>query len=373
MTKVYKNKTSIMCMMFHDPKITFQKKLDYNDVLIVPQRTTLKSRSQVCLTRDVQFKHSRQQWSGLPVISSNMDTVTNLETFKLLKRRQMISCFPKYLNKHWIHTGPPPELSDTDYYMLSTGTNDEDITNVIHLISILKEKGIHPKFLCFDVANGYMINLINTCHRLRKAMPNVTFMAGNIVTPHGVKDLVVDGLVDIIKVGIGSGALCTTRKVTGVGYPQLSAVLECAEKAHELGAHIVADGGVTMVGDISKAFCAGGDFVMLGSMLAGHDSSPGDIITEKGKLYKITYGMSSTIANNKYAGGLKNYKTPEGKVVKMLCKGKMEDTLMRIEGGIRSTCTYIGAHDINEMSHKGSFIVVNNQYNNVLDSFVLQE
>jgi GMP reductase len=241
------------------------------------------------------------------------------------------------------------------------------------LFSKLADEGIHPKFLCIDVANGYMTDLIKTCHKIRTKFPTVTIMAGNVVTQDGVKDLIVDGTVDVVKVGIGSGSVCTTRKITGVGYPQFSAVMECAEKAHELGCHIISDGGISVPGDISKALCAGADFVMIGSMLGGHDVSPGDVIHENGKMFKLTYGMSSKVANDKYAGGLGHYKAPEGKVVKVPMKGKLTNTLQRIEGGIRSTCTYIGAEEIASMPKLSNFILVNKQYNDSLDRLVVEE
>lgn len=349
-------------------------KLDYNDVLIVPKKTTVSSRSNVILNRTFKFKYSNQEWTGIPIISSNMDTVTNIDTFNILKKKNLMTCFPKYLNNEWLKGHMPLELTDVNWYMLSCGTSKNDHDILMQLINKFDIcLGVRPQFICIDVANGYMTELISVCEKIRYKLPNVTLMAGNVVTPEGVNELVSNGLVDIVKIGIGSGLCCTTRKITGVGYPQLSAVLESSEKAHELGAYIVSDGGVTTVGDISKAFCAGGDFVMLGSMLAGHDISPGEAIIENGQYFKLVYGMSSTVANNKYAGGLGWYKAAEGKVVKMPFKGSMTDTLQRIEGGIRSTCSYIGAEKIEDMNKNGTFIIVNRQYNNALDAFVIDE
>lgn len=355
-------------------KINFEPKLDYQDVLIVPQTSNISSRSSVRLQKHVCFKHSKREWTGVPIVSSNMDTVTNMDTFRCLRKQRMISCFPKSFNNEFIRAEKIPlELKFTDYYMLSSGIGNNDISKILHLNSILKDNGIQIRFLCLDVANGYMSSLMNTCYKMRKLLPNLTLVAGNVVTPEAVKTLVVDGLVDVVKVGIGSGALCTTRKITGVGYPQFSAVLECAEAAHDLGAHVMADGGINQVGDISKALCAGGDFVMLGSMLAGHDVSPGEIVLENEQMYKLVYGMSSRVANEKYFGGMKHYKAPEGKLVKMAMKGKLQDTLQRIEGGIRSACTYIGAKDIDEMPRNAQFITVHKQYNDILDRHVIDE
>lgn len=356
-------------------KVCPDHKLDFNDVLIVPRKSDLVTRSQVRLTRKFDFLHSRVQWNGVPIISSNMDTVTNIDTFNVLKKRNYLSCFPKSMNKEWLKAKRvPKELKDTDWYILSCGTKENDLNVMFDLLrKLYEENNILPKFLCVDVANGYMTDLLSTCHHLRYKLPGITLIAGNVVTAEGVKDLVQLGHVDVVKIGIGSGAVCTTRKITGVGYPQLSAVLECSDAARSLGAHVISDGGITLEGDIAKAFCAGGDFVMIGSMLGGHTESPGELITESDKQYKIVYGMSSTIANNKYAGGLQWYKAPEGKVVKVPFKGTLNDTLQRIEGGLRSACTYIGASSMDEMDEKGYFIKVHRQYNNSLDKFLVSE
>lgn len=349
------------------------RKLDFNDVLIVPRKSGLSSRSHVKITKEIKFKHSGASWEGVPIISSNMDTVTNVDTFNVLREKRMLTCFPKLFNEKWLNGTVPHELNDEDNYIISCGIKEQDTNTLFGLFSKLADEGIHPKFLCIDVANGYMVDLITACQKIRRKLPSVTIMAGNVVTPDGVKDLTIGGTVDVVKVGIGSGSVCTTRKITGVGYPQFSAVLECAEKAHELGCHIISDGGISVPGDVSKAFCAGADFVMIGSMLGGHDVSPGDVIEENGKMYKLTYGMSSKVANDKYAGGLGSYKAPEGKVVKVPLKGKLTNTLQRIEGGVRSTCTYIGAEEISIMPKHSNFVLVNKQYNDSLDRLVVDE
>jgi GMP reductase len=355
-------------------KVNYSPKLDFKDVLIVPKKSIIKSRADVNINKNLNFKFSKQSWSGVPIISSNMDTVTDLRTFKALKSRGMISCMPKHLNKFFLESEIlPSELIDVDYYSLSCGINKNDIDILLSLVNRLRDNNIFIKFICIDVANGYMINLLKTCNQIRKIMPNTTIIAGNVVTPEGVKDLIVNGNVDIIKIGIGSGLLCTTRKITGIGYPQFSAVLECAEEAHKYGAHIISDGGITYVGDISKALCAGADLVMLGSMLAGHDLSPGETIYEDGKIYKIIYGMSSYIANEKYSGGLQTYKAAEGKIVKLPFKGNIFNTINKIEGGLRSACSYIGSKSINNMYKNSNFIVVNRQYNDTLDTYSIGE
>lgn len=355
-------------------KINYAPKLDFKDVLITPRLSTISSRAEINLIKTLNFKNSKQIWEGTPIISSNMDTVTDLNTFNTLKNRKMISCFPKYLNKKWIEAEKiPDELFDVNYYSLSCGIKKDDIDTVFILINKLKDQKIFIKFLCVDVANGYMVDLIKACNQIRKKLPNTIIIAGNVVTPEGVKELIVNGNVDVVKIGIGSGLLCTTRKITGVGYPQFSAVLECAEEAHKLGGHIISDGGITHVGDIPKALCAGADFIMLGSMLAGHDISPGNSVYENGKIYKIMYGMSSVIANEKYAGGLQNYKAAEGKIVKIPLKGPLNNTINKIEGGLRSACSYIGVKSVSDMYKNSKFIVVNRQYNDALDNYTILE
>jgi len=221
------------------------------------------------------------------------------------------------------------------------------------------------KMITVDIANGYLDRLIDVCASLREARPDAILVAGNVVNPEGVYELVHKGHVDVVKVGIGSGAACTTRLKTGVGYPQFSAVSECAEAAASYGAHIISDGGAVFPGDLAKAFGANSSFVMLGSMLAGHDESPGDLIVDEktGVSYKEYYGMSSKKANEKYAGGLKSYRAAEGKVVHIPLKGPLIDTVLDIEGGLRSSCTYVNARSLEDFANKCIFIEVQSQYN----------
>ena len=338
--------------------ITPIQKLDFKDVLIVPNTIShVESRRLVSLKTTYRFRHSRQQWVGTPFISSNMDSVTDINTFNILSKRGYLSCFPKHLNNNFAQE-IPDELKDTDYYMLSCGIKQNDINTIHTIIQKLKDKGIYLKFLCIDVANGHLFDVIQICSMFRDKYPNLTLVAGNVVTPDATENLILDGGVDIIKLGIGSGRLCTTRKLTGIGYPQLSTVLECSQIANHLHAHVISDGGITCPGDIAKAFVAGAHFVMLGSYLAGHNESPGDIIDN----LMIIYGMSSSLANEKYNGGLQNYRASEGRVVKIPIKGPIDDTLQEIEGGLRSACTYINAKTISDMYSNGSFILVNEQY-----------
>lgn len=347
-------------------KIENDIKLDFNDVLLRPKRSTLSSRSDVTVEREFTFKHSGRKWSGVPIISSNMDTVSCVDMFRALASHKILTCFHKYVSVTDI-ISTCEEYGDqgctSDYFILSTGITDKDFEHLQTCIRVLGDNNIEVKFVCIDVANGYMFKLIEFCKRIRDLLPNVTLMAGNVVSREITEELIINGKIDIIKVGIGSGAVCTTRLQTGVGMPQLSAVMECADAAHGLNAAIVSDGGICHPGDLSKAYGGGADFVMLGSMLAGHKESPGELLEEDGKKYKLFYGMSSDTAMNKYHGGVASYRSSEGKTVKVPYKGTVHDTILNILGGVRSTCTYIGASRIKDINKCATFVRVNRQVN----------
>lgn len=343
-------------------KIENDTKLDFNDVLIRPKRSTLSSRKEVAVSRKFHFKNSNQTWEGVPIVSSNMDTVSCIEMYHSLRQHKCITCFHKYVNIYDLITriGDP---DDSKYFMLSTGISNDDFDKLSADIKALDNAGIKTHFICIDVANGYMFKLIEFCKRVRWMFPKVTLVAGNVVSREMVEELIINGGIDIIKVGIGSGAVCTTRLQTGVGMPQLSAVMECADAAHGLGGMIISDGGACYPGDVSKAFGGGADFVMLGSMLAGHDECPGETIEENGEQYKLFYGMSSDTAMNKHHGGVASYRSSEGKTVKIKCKGSVNNTIQNILGGVRSTCTYVGAKNVKDLHKCTTFIRVNRQLN----------
>lgn len=345
-------------------------KYDFRDVLIVPKTSFIESRRYVNLNAKYKFRYSRKEWYGVPIISSNMDSVTDLKTLGILGERGYLSCLPKHFNRTWAEKDAilPDELKHGEKYMLSCGIKTDDVDLVHTIIAKLEDQGTPLQYLCVDVANGHMFELIQTCSMLRDRYPRLTIMAGNVVTPSATEDLILDGSVDVVKVGIGSGQACLTRRMTGVGFPQMSAVMECGAMAHSLHARIISDGGVTCAGDVAKAFGGGADFVMLGSYLAGHEESPGEL-TEDG--YKLFYGMSSSVANKKHNGGMKNYRASEGRVIKMPCKGKLEDTLLAMEGGIRSACTYINAKNVNEMYQNTRFVLVNNQLDTSLEKHTI--
>lgn len=337
-------------------KIEQDVKLDFSDVLIRPKRSTLESRSQINLEREFKFPHSTQIWKGIPIIASNMDTVGTPEMYNSLKNYNMLTCFHKFID-----IDDYPE-NDRNKYMISIGIRDIDFDKLAEIYSKTPEK---CNIVCVDIANGYINKLIEFCQKVRDLIPHCILIAGSVVTREMVEELIINGKVDIVRVGIGSGSVCTTRLQTGVGMPQLSAVIECSDAAHGCGGHIISDGGITCPGDAAKAFGAGADFVMLGSMLAGHEESGGELITENDKQYKIFYGMSSDTAMNKHYGGVNKYRSSEGKTVKVPYKGKVENTIDDLLGGIRSTCTYVNAHKLKDLPKCTTFFRVNNQVNRI--------
>jgi GMP reductase len=285
-----------------------------------------------------------------------MDTTGTIEMALELQKHRVLTCLHKYYTVDDLGGKP----IDFGYCAISTGISDKDLLNLDEIV-----RTIDPKFICVDVANGYMSKFIEKCKEIREKYPDKIIIAGNVCTSQGVLDLVMNGKVDIVKVGIGSGSCCTTRKQTGIGMPQFSAVIECADTAHGLDAHIISDGGLQVVGDFSKAYGAGADFVMSGSMFAGHDESGGELIEEGDKKFKIFYGMSSANAMNKYSGGVAKYRSSEGKAVKIEHRGPVEETILNIQGGIRSSMTYLGAKKIKDIPKCATFVRVNRQLNQI--------
>ena len=342
-------------------RIEYEIKLGFKDVMIRPKRSTLKSRSQVSLERNFTFVNSKKKWSGVPIIAANMDTVGTFEMAEALAKEKIITAVHKhYTPEEWSAFLNNQPDSIYEYIALSTGTGKADEEKIKQ---IMEE---HPQieFLCIDVANGYSEHFVEFVKNARRNFPDKTIIAGNVVTGEMVEELILAG-ADIIKVGIGPGSVCTTRIKTGVGYPQLSAIIECADAAHGLGGHIISDGGCKIPGDVAKAFGGGADFVMLGGMFAGHDESGGDIVEEHGKKFRLFYGMSSQTAMDKHAGGVAEYRASEGKTVKVPYKGPVSETVKDILGGVRSTCTYVGASELRELSKRTTFIRVAEQHNEV--------
>jgi GMP reductase len=370
-------------------KIINETKLDFDDVLIRPKRSRLNSRSEVDLLRTFKFAHSTRELNCVPIMAANMDTVGTFAMSKVLTENNAITC----LHKHYSAAEYIDFYTDISFSkslsFYSLGTSHKDIEKLTEIFNSLANRGVQLPNICVDIANGYTEKFVKTLNHIRKLYPDIIIMAGNVVTPEMVEELIFHGKVDIVKVGIGSGSVCTTRLKTGVGYPQLSAIMECADAAHGLGGHICSDGGCKVVGDICKAFGGNSDFVMLGSMFAGCDEcegeweyewqggigtcltfwqsvDPGTNAPKRKKTLKY-YGMSSKNAMDKHHNGVAHYRTAEGKCVTVKYKGMALEVLQDIYGGIRSACTYIGANKIKDFGKKTTFIQVNNTHNRIYE------
>ena len=340
-------------------------KLDYSDVLFRPKRSIMGSRSEVDLNRTYTFRNSKQTYTGIPIIAANMDGVGTFDMGLTLAKQGLFTCLAKSYQPvdifEWLNTSTYKN-DLVQQVAISTGITDIDSERIDSTLKLSRS----IKYVCIDVANGYSEKFIEYVARFRDRYPHITIIAGNVVTPDVTEELILNG-ADIVKVGIGPGSVCTTRIKTGVGYPQLSAVIECADAAHGLGGHIIADGGCTCPGDVAKAFGAGADFVMLGGLLAGCDEGGGTIDLNDNTIN--FYGMSSTAAQDRH-GGRKDYRASEGRVVKIPHRGAVTAVVQDILGGVRSTCTYVGAKSLKELSKRTTFIQVNNgkQFNGVYES-----
>ncbi len=342
-------------------RVEYDIKLGFKDVMFRPKRSTLKSRSQVDLERTFKFMHSSNEWTGIPIMTANMDTVGTFEMAKKLAQKKLFTAIHKhYTLEEWNNFLKNAPEGIEKFVSVSTGTGTQDLNKV----KAIFEANPQLKYICIDVANGYSEHFVDFVKKTREKFTDQVIFAGNVVTGEMVEELLLAG-ADIIKVGIGPGSVCTTRVKTGVGYPQLSAIIECADAAHGLGGQIISDGGCAIPGDVAKAFGAGADFVMLGGMLAGHDESGGKLIERDGKKYKQFYGMSSSTAMDKHVGGVAEYRASEGKTVEVEYQGEVESTLQNILGGLRSTCTYVGAQKLKELSKRTTFIRVAEQENRV--------
>jgi len=348
-------------------------KLDFDDVLIRPKRSELGSRKEVELARSYQFLHSRQHYTGIPILAANMDNVGTLEMAEALHKQMLGTALHKHLTMRelldyfegnaTVRVVLKPVVTGTHTVFFSMGILPDDIDKLKNFSAVND-----PAYICIDVANGYSERFAKTVAEIREICPKSTIMAGNVVTAEMTEQLILSG-ADIVKVGIGPGSVCTTRKMTGVGYPQLSAIIECADAAHGLGGLVCADGGCKVPGDVAKAFAAGADFVMLGGMFAGHDESNGELVYDDipntpaiGMKY---YGMSSSTAMEKHSGGVADYRASEGKEVIVPYRGKVENTVKEILGGLRSACTYTGARRLKDLSKCTTFVKVNRQLNTV--------
>ncbi len=341
-----------------ESKISSIPKLDFANVLIRPQKSDLISRSQVDLNVEYNFKYSSIKWKGTPIIAANMDCVGTFEIYKSLSENNMITALHKFYTPEEYKEYHEKHSLNPDLFMVSIGKSDESIS---YLKAV--EEVVDFKWICIDIANGYISSYPEYCRSIRDAFPDKIIVAGNVVTSEAVTDLVENGKVDVVKIGIGPGSACTTRIKTGVGMPQLSAIMECSHAANNIGAHIIGDGGITCPGDLSKAFGGGAHFVMMGGVFSGHDENPGDIVEIEGQKFKTFYGMSSSKAMNKYYGKTASYRTSEGRDFKVKYKGCVSNTVLDYLGGLRSTCTYVNAKNIPELTDKVLFYQVSQQFN----------
>lgn len=334
-------------------------KLDFKDVLIRPKRSTLTSRSEVDISRDFTFLHSPWKYHGVPIVAANMDTTGTFEMARTLAPYGLSTALSKYYEaEDYQEFFSDEPLQAPIFYSL--GISNDEFERLLEI----SKRCPAIRYLCLDVANGYTERFVQFVSKVREHFPDAVIMAGNVVTGDMTEELLLNG-ADIVKVGIGPGSVCTTRKMTAVGYPQLSAIIECADAAHGLGGLICADGGCTTPGDIAKAFGAGADFVMLGGLLAGHEESGGEIIEVNGKQFRRFYGMSSKRAMDSYSGGVASYRAAEGKEVLIEDRGSVHQTVQDILGGLRSTCTYVGARRLKELTKRTTFVRVSQQLNEV--------
>ncbi len=340
-------------------------KLDYKDVLLKPKRSTLSSRRDVDMTRSFTFRNSGHTYDCCPIIASNMDGVGTFSMAKVIQEYKMMTTITKTttLDQWRRAVGDGIKLK---YVSVCTGTNKlwtDDAEDYATMKEVLKS---YPdiKFITVDVANGYHTNFSDFISCVRDDYPDKTIIAGNVVTAEMTEELIIQG-ADIVKVGIGPGSVCTTRTMAGVGVPQFSAVMECADAANGVGGHIVADGGCNMPGDLAKAFGAGAHFVMLGGMLAGHNES--EVQSKDGK--REFYGMSSDRAREIHGKRKDGYRGNEGRKVILPDRGPVKETVEDILGGVRSSCTYIGARRLKDIPKCASFVRCNQPLNTVFESY----
>ena len=346
----------------HDVKLTF------DDVLIRPKRSTLVSRSDVNLEREFRFRHTDQNWTGVPIVAANMDATGLFSISKVLQGHGMLTCTQKFYSTREFSEAWEDGV-DPEFTAVTCGSTDESFELLQRKMAT--NDGI--RMICIDVANGYREVFLRFVKRVRDAFPDKIVIAGNVATREMTEALILAG-ADVVKVGIGPGSVCTTRKVAGVGYPQLSAIAECADAAHGLNGHVMSDGGCSSPGDVAKAFAAGADFVMLGGMLAGHDESGGEIFEDgNGKTYKSFYGMSSAKAMEQHYGEVAEHRAPEGKEVRVPYRGLLEATVQSILGGIRSACSYVGARRIKDLPKCTTFIRVSMTTNEVYQKFDVED
>ena len=342
-------------------------KLNFEDVLLQPKRSTLSSRKDVDMTRNFTFRNSGKQMNFLPIFASNMDGVGTFSMAKALQEHKMMTVITKTTTIDQWRTaiGNGVRLQSVS---VCTGTNvmwDKDASDWKTMQEVLKS---FPdiKMITVDVANAYHQNMVDFIKKIRNEYPEKIIIAGNVVTPEMTEELIING-ADVVKIGIGPGSVCTTRTMTGVGVPQFSAIVDCSDAANGVGGHIMADGGCVHPGDIAKAFGGGAHMVMIGGMLAGHDESETQVVDGKREFY----GMSSDRAREVHGQRKDGYKGNEGRLISLPDRGPVAKTLEDIIGGVRSACTYIGARRIKDMAKCASFVTTHNVINRVYEQYTI--
>tara|TARA_Y100000592_G_scaffold10218_1_gene14449 strand:- start:1971 stop:3020 length:1050 start_codon:yes stop_codon:yes gene_type:complete len=346
-------------------RINYDAKLNFEDVLLQPKRSTLSSRKDVDMTRNFTFRNSGKQMNFLPIFASNMDGVGTFSMAKVLQDYKMMTVITKTTTiDQWRKAvGNGVRLQSVS---VCTGTNvmwDKESQDWKTMQEVLQS---FPdiKMITVDVANAYHQNMVDFIKKVRDQYPTKIIVAGNVVTPEMTEELIING-ADVVKIGIGPGSVCTTRTMTGVGVPQFSAILDCADAANGVDGHIMADGGCVYPGDIAKAFGGGAHMVMIGGMLAGHDESEQQVVDGKIEFY----GMSSDRAREKHGKRKDGYRGNEGRLISLPYRGPVQNTVEDILGGVRSACTYIGARRLKDMPKCASFVTTNNVINRVYERY----
>ena len=346
-------------------RINYDAKLNFEDVLLQPKRSTLSSRKDVDMTRNFTFRNSGKQMNFLPIFASNMDGVGTFSMAKVLQEFKMMTVITKTTGiEEWRKAvGNGVRLQSVS---VCTGTNviwDKEAQDWKTMQEVLRS---FPdiKMITIDVANAYHQNMVDFIAKVRDQYPTKIIVAGNVVTPEMTEELIING-ADVVKIGIGPGSVCTTRTMTGVGVPQFSAILDCADAANGVDGHIMADGGCVFPGDIAKAFGGGAHMVMIGGMLAGHDESEQQVVDGKIEFY----GMSSDRAREKHGKRKDGYRGNEGRLISLPYRGHVKGTVEDILGGVRSACTYIGARRLKDMPKCASFVTTNNVQNQVYERY----
>ena len=346
-------------------RINYDAKLNFEDVLLQPKRSTLSSRKDVDMTRNFTFRNSGKQMNFLPIFASNMDGVGTFSMAKVLQEYKMMTVITKTTGiEEWRKAvGNGVRLQSVS---VCTGTNvmwDKEAQDWKTMQEVLKS---FPdiKMITVDVANAYHQNMVDFIAKIRDQYPTKIIVAGNVVTPEMTEELIING-ADVVKIGIGPGSVCTTRTMTGVGVPQFSAILDCADAANGVDGHIMADGGCVFPGDIAKAFGGGAHMVMIGGMLAGHDESEQEVVDGKIEFY----GMSSDRAREKHGKRKDGYRGNEGRLISLPYRGPVKGTVEDILGGVRSACTYIGARRLKDMPKCASFVTTNNVQNQIYERY----